>query len=54
MKIELTKEEATNIRVALRITMKMSDVNEEAMKQLLMLSDKFIWKDVPSESKKDT
>lgn len=46
MKIELTQEECHNVRVALRAFMKDSNVNENGMKQLLTLSDKFIHKDL--------
>lgn len=43
MIVELTKEDCHNVRLALRITMKQAEVTEDAMKQLLMLSDKFIF-----------
>jgi len=46
MKIELNEQECHNVRVALRKTMKQPELNEESMKNLLMLSDKFIVKPV--------
>ena len=41
MKINLNDQECQNVRVALRSLMKAPEVNELAMKQLLVLSDKF-------------
>jgi hypothetical protein len=55
MTIELTSQEAQNVRVALRVTMKQIDVDEDGMKTLLILSDKFVEtaKEVVVDSKKD-
>ena len=41
MKIELNEQECHNIKVALRVLIKQPEVNEETMKTLLILSDKF-------------
>lgn len=41
MKLELTKVDCDNVRVALRLLSKQPQVDEEAMKQILVLSDKF-------------
>jgi len=45
MKIELSKDECKNVRVALLSLAKSSQVNEEGMKMLLNLSDKFVVKE---------
>ena len=42
MKVELNEQECHNIRVGLRSLMKMAETNEESMKVLLVLSDKFV------------
>ena len=41
MKVEVSKEEAGNIRLALMQLAKSPQVDEQAMKILLMLSEKF-------------
>jgi len=46
MKIELSKEECQNVKVALLSLAKSSQVNEDGMKMLLILSDKFTVKEV--------
>ena len=43
MKIQLTKEECQNVVAALITTSKMQDININAMKVLINLSDKFTW-----------
>ena len=53
IKITLTPEEAQNVRTALLNLAKSPQVNEEGMKVLLILSDKFIQQtEVKEESKK--
>ncbi len=42
MKIELNEQECHNIRVALRILIKSPETSEQGMKELLVLSDKFL------------
>ena len=54
MKIELSKTECHNVRVALRAMIKQPEISEEGMKELLVLSDKFIIKPVVKKSKKKT
>ncbi len=41
MQIELNEQECHNIKVALRVLIKQPEANEETMKTLLILSDKF-------------
>ncbi len=53
MKIELSKDECKNVRVALLSLAKSSQVNEEGMKMLLILSDKFTVKEVVEKKKKE-
>lgn len=42
VKVELTSEEAKNVRVALIRMAKTPEIDENGMKILLMLSDKFV------------
>ena len=53
MKIELSKDECKNVRVALLSLAKSPQVNEEGMKMLLILSDKFTVKEVVEKKKKE-
>lgn len=54
MKIELTQAECQNVTVALISLSKTPNAVIEAMKTLLILSDKFIWKEeVKEEVKKE-
>ena len=46
MKIELNKAEASNIKIALVQLAKSSQVDIQAMKVLLVLSDKFVFPEV--------
>ena len=54
MNITLTKEECHNVKAALVMTAKRSDVDENAMKMLLVLSDKFTFAEVSAEIEKVT
>ena len=51
MRIELSPDECKNVRVALLSLAKSSQVNEEGMKMLLNLSDKFVVKEEKPERK---
>ena len=50
MKVELTKEECSNVRQSLILTSKRSEVDSNDMKILLILSDKFNWIENPSKT----
>lgn len=52
MTIELTEQEASNIKVALLQLAKSPQVNEEGMKVLLVLSDKFSVVEEPKREEK--
>lgn len=52
MIIELSPEECQNVRVAIRALIKSPQLDENAMKQLLVLSDKFVVKEEKKEEKK--
>ena len=45
MNVELRKDEAQNVKVALLLTAKRPEVEEAAMETLLMLAQKFTWKE---------
>jgi len=51
MRIELNDQECQNVKVALMSLAKSSQVNEEGMKMLLNLSDKFVVKEEKPEKK---
>ena len=51
MKITLTEQECQNVRVAIRALVKQPELNEDAMKQLLALSDKFVYGKEPDNLK---
>lgn len=53
MKIELNEQEAHNVRVALRSLIKSPDIDENGMKVLLLLSDKFVEKKVDNSKVKE-
>ncbi len=53
MKVELTKEECFNIQQSLVLTSKRPEADANAMKVLLILSDKFNWKDNPPKTAKE-
>jgi len=51
MQIKLIKEECQNVKVALLSLAKSPQVNEDGMKMLLNLSDKFVVKEEKTEKK---
>jgi len=51
MNINLNDQECQNVKVALMSLAKSSQVNEEGMKMLLNLSDKFVVKEEKPEKK---
>lgn len=53
MKIELTKEDCQNVRVALTLLAKSPQTNSEEMKVALILSDKFIFKEAAITPKEE-
>ena len=53
MKVELNETECQNVRVALRNLIKTPELAEEGMKQLLILSDKFVYEEAKTKVKKE-
>ena len=53
MRIELNDQECQNVKVALLSLAKSPQVNEDGMKMLLNLSDKFTVKEVVEKKKKE-
>lgn len=53
MKLELNDQECNNVKVALLQLAKSPQVNEEGMKVLLVLSDKFTVAEPKSEKKEE-
>ena len=53
MRIELNDQECQNVKVALLSMAKSSQVNEDGMKMLLNLSDKFVVKEEVEKKKKE-
>jgi hypothetical protein len=45
MKVELTKDDCFNVKSALLIAAKRPEVNEQGMTALLVLSNKFLWRE---------
>jgi len=51
MKVNLSQQDCSNVRVALLVAAKQQEVDENVMKVLLMLSDKFIYKEDKQKEK---
>jgi len=52
MKIELSKADCQNVKAAILVACKTPTVDENSMRVLLMLSDKFSWKEETKEEVK--